>query len=66
LLRKLQTLWKLQNPAIITDEQRKNFIEILCEPHNVSKTNIVVITCAADRQTKQFAYQVSKILEEAG
>jgi hypothetical protein len=59
-------LEKLRHPRIITPEQRERFIEILSEAHNFSKTRIVVITGNTDRETERFAFQVRKVLDEAG
>lgn len=57
---------ELRNPNMITAEQREKFIEILCEPHNTSKIPIIVILGGNDRQAEKFAFQVRKILDEAG
>jgi hypothetical protein len=57
---------ELRNPNTITTEQREKFIEILSEPHNASKIPIVVIYAGDNRQTERFAFQVRKVLDEAG
>lgn len=57
---------KLKHPRIITAEQRERFIGILSDGHNVSKTRIEVIIGNNDRETEQFAFQVRKVLDEAG
>jgi hypothetical protein len=59
-------LEKLRYPNTITSEQREKFIEILCEPHNASKIPILVFFGGDDRATEQFAFQIQKILDEAG
>ena len=59
-------LEKLRHPRIITTEQRKKFIEILLEAHNIAKTRIEVITGNTDKETEMFAFQVRKVLDEAG
>lgn len=59
-------LEKLRHPRIIMPDQREKFIEILSEGHNVSKTRIEVIVGNNDRETERFAFQVRKVLDEAG
>jgi hypothetical protein len=59
-------LEKLKHPRIITVEQREKFIEILSEAHNFSKTRIEVIIGNNDRETERFAFQIRKLLDEAG
>lgn len=59
-------VFRLKNPAIITDDQRKRFIAILTNSNNVSKVHIEVIVGNCDRPTEQFAFQIRKILNEAG
>jgi hypothetical protein len=57
---------RLKNPAIITDDQRQKFIDILSDWHNYSKTRIEVVDGNIDKPTEQFAFQIRALLDEAG
>jgi hypothetical protein len=57
---------RLKNPSKITVEQRRMFLAILSEAHNVSKVPIDVIVGGNERETEQFAFQLRKVLSEAG
>ena len=59
-------LEKLRHPRIITSEERERIIGFLSDCHNVSKIRIEVIIGNNDRETERFAFQVRKVLDEAG
>ena len=57
---------KLRNPSVITDDERETFVKILSDIHNQAKIPIEVIVGSNDRNTERFAFQIRKILDEAG